>query len=360
MRTFRVSDVAVAVDPIPEIDARTALEALTRAKLEAVYATSRPLARAWGARPRLDGSTWSTELVPFHPFVAAVHAAFDQHRPLVLSPDTVWMMIAQGFALHVTTNAEKLRSRIVSHQGRELIAVRRDDFVKGDPANPWPDVFTALSTQVAARTGALHALVVADFSTTDATARAASEVTLLATTQNYFAFQVRSMCGIPEITLTGTADDWRSIRARADALRAYDAEAWVDALLPILDQFVAAHEGEIDREHWESFYKLKNASGGPYITGWINTLLPYVLDHRGGAIANPATAKWRDGMAGPFGGGPTEEFLPSGMSWVPFLWKYLANEYRMQFVAGFAGVAQDRQTLALSPELGWAVREAPR
>src|SRR5688572_4474466 len=37
----------------------------------------------------------------FHPFVEAVHDAYAMHRPLVISPDMVWLMVAQGFAKHV-------------------------------------------------------------------------------------------------------------------------------------------------------------------------------------------------------------------------------------------------------------------
>jgi hypothetical protein len=361
MRTFAVSDVVRAVDPLPTVDSRSALESLARGPVEASYVATAPLARAWLSEPvlRADG-TWGSTEAAYHPFIAAVHAAFDQHRPLVLSPDAIWLMISQGFAQHVVANAEKLRSRMVAHEGRELIAVRRDDFVKGSPENPWPDVFTALSSQVATRTGDLHALVVADFSTTDATSRAASEIALLAAAQPYFAFQVHTMCGIPEITLTGTIDDWRSIATRARGLAAYDASEWIDALTPVLDELVATFEGRVDRAFWESFYKLKNASGGPYLTGWLNVLLPYVLDHQGKTKPNAWTTKWRDGIPGPFGGGPTTEALPSGLSSVPFLWKYFEHEYRMELLGGFAGVRQDVKTLALSPDIGWAVREAAR
>jgi len=358
MRTFAVSDVSRAVDPIVRVDTRVALEALARgAPLEAAYRTSRELVRAWGVRPSADDPTATVD-VTYHPFVAAVHAAFDQHRPLILSPDAVWLMIAQGFALHVGANVEALRARIVAHEGRELIKVVRDDFVLGSPDNVWPGVFGELSEEVAARTGSLHALVVANFSTTDATSRAASELALLSTAQPYFAYQVHSMCGIPEITLEGTSDDWRSIRARVDGLRDYDAGWWVKALGPVLDQLVKAEAGDIDREFWSSLYKVKNASGGPYITGWINVLLPYVLDHRGQVTRNQAVMTWRDGLTAPFGGGPTTEYLPSGLAHVPFLWRYLTLEYRMEFLGGFAGVAQDPRTLALRPEIGWAVRPA--
>jgi len=57
-----------------------------------------------------------------HPLLDAVHLAFSEHRPLVLSPDVVWLTIAQGVAQHVRLHAEELRPRLVRHAGkRELV-----------------------------------------------------------------------------------------------------------------------------------------------------------------------------------------------------------------------------------------------
>src|SRR6476620_101863 len=56
-----------------------------------------------------------------HPLLGAVHLAFAQHRPLVLTPDAIWLTIVQGVAQHVRLNAEALRSRLVRHSGREAI-----------------------------------------------------------------------------------------------------------------------------------------------------------------------------------------------------------------------------------------------
>lgn len=187
MTTFPVSDVTKAVDPIPPLSLREAVEALGDGPVEALGGPSRPLVRAWTSRRVKRGDAIAHELAAYHPFVAAVHAAFSDHRPLVLGPDAVWLMIAQGLAFHVQANAEQQRSRIVAHEGRELVWVRRDDFVKGAAENPWPEVFAALSVQVKERTGALHELALADFSTTDAIARSASEIALLSAAQPYFA-----------------------------------------------------------------------------------------------------------------------------------------------------------------------------
>ena len=57
--------------------------------------------------------------------------------------------------------------------------------------------------------------------------------------------------------------------------------------------------------------------------------------------------------------GPRLADLPSGMSKAPFRWAYLDRSFDMEFLGGFVGVAQDEETLALRPEIGWAVREAP-
>jgi hypothetical protein len=357
VRTFTVSDVEVAPDVLPGIEPRSAIEALAQTPVEAWWRPSRPLAEIGNETVAFEGKTPRRVVVPFHPFVAAVHAAFDQHRPLVLSPDAVWLCIAQGLATHVNLNAEKLRRHIVAHDGRETIAVRRDQFRKGAPDNDWPGVFGELSAEVARRTGELHGLVVADFSTTDATSRAVSELALLSLASPYFVYQVHSMCGIPSVTLTGTVDDWRAIERRAAALAHLDTGWWLDALLPFLAELTAAADGRPDVALWRSFYKMKDASGGPYISGWINVLLPYVLDYQKQLVRNGAVAAWREGLDAVFGGGPTVEQLTSGLSRVPFLWKYLRDEHRMEMLGGFAGVAQDPATRAVSAELGWAVAD---
>jgi hypothetical protein len=45
------------------------------------------------------------------------------------------------------------------------------------------------------------------------------------------------------------------------------------------------------------------------------------------------------------------------MAKAPFRWEYLDSSYQMEFLAGFVGVRQDAETLALRPEIGWAVHE---
>lgn len=58
------------------------------------------------------------------------------------------------------------------------------------------------------------------------------------------------------------------------------------------------------------------------------------------------------------GSGP--DTFPSSLSYAPFtLTDRDEKQYPMQFVAGFVGASQDETTLAIRPEIGWAVREVP-
>lgn len=289
--------------------------------------------------------------------VATVGAAFDLHAPLVLSPDDLWLTIAQGFARHVAANPERLKGLFVTHEGRETLEVRRDDFVKGLETNPWPEVFAAFSAQVAERVPRAHPLVVSNFSTTGPVERAASEVTLLDVAGNYFEFRFLSMCGIPSLTLLGTPADWRSVRTRAAALAEYELSWWVGPLIEVLDQFVAASEGRVDSSFWQSMYSDNGESGGPYLSGWLQVFFPYLEnDADAGRFTRRADrlSRWRVKRR-LFG--PETRVLPPSVSEVRFRWTCLGRTYPMQFLAGLVGATQDPQTRAVRPVTGWAVRD---
>ena len=56
-------------------------------------------------------------------------------------------------------------------------------------------------------------------------------------------------------------------------------------------------------------------------------------------------------------GGTTTDSFPLGLSKVPFKWKYYFLTFDMEFLGCFVGVAQEQETLAVRPEIGWAVLE---
>lgn len=349
--TFAVADVAPAEKPMAEVPYHQAVTKFLGSPVESCS--------------RYHGKLVAD--VRSHPLIGALHAAFNSHRPVVLSPDIIWLTIAQGFAHHVNANAESLRPLLVKHSGKLTLSVRRDEFVKGSPENDWPGVFGELSTAIRAHVGETHSLIVADFSTTGAVERAASEIVLLHTMQAFFSYEVVSCCGIPSITLEGTPEDWRQIESRVRELSRFDLDWWVDPLLPVLGQFVSAAEGNVDRQFWDSIYKWQGpkGSGTPHVSGWALKLFPY-LDNpeakygwpSGKPTAAPPLHRNPWLAASLSRGGPVRDDFPSLPSKAPFLWKYMETEYPMELVGGLLGITQDPTTLSLRPEIGWAVRAA--
>jgi len=282
--------------------------------------------------------------------------AYSHHLPLTLSPDMIWLLIAQGFAQHIQANAEALRSRFVAHQGQRPIVVVRNEFLRGFAGNDWEGVFAEFSAQIRGIVGDdRHALIVQDFSTTGIVEQAAVEVTLMAALQSYLAYTLVTRCGIPEFHLEGTVEDWEKLRAATERLQSYDLDWWIPALLPVLDQFVAAANGNENPDFWGSFFKLAGGSGGPWITGQIARFLPYLVDRSQKVYRNP----FLDSDLEPaIGIGILSSRIPNGLATAPFLWAHHAETLPMEFVAGFVGATQHPSTYALRPEIAWCVRYA--
>lgn len=311
-----------------------------------------------GKLPEAAGRSGSGRLVitGANPFVSAVHAAWAEHRPLAISPDHIWLCIAQGFATHVNLHAEELRSRLVRHEGK-LVITHQNDYTKGSAENPWPESFAFFSDEIAKHVGKVRDLVVPSFSTTGMFERIAADVALMDAMQSYFSYREMTLCGFPSITLLGTPEDWRSIGDRVLALSEYGLSWWTDALLPITDKLTQTAEGYADPTFWQGFYKQRGGSGGSRSDGWVNNLFPYMKDNvRSGMFTNERDIPKYQGVR--IGGAAYPlDMYPSGLSCVPFVWDYLGTEYKMEFLAGFVGV-DEGANFAVTPSLGWAVREA--
>src|SRR5262245_14364265 len=172
--TFAVDDVAPATEPVPECRMHDAGRSLL-GPIESCC----------------DYHGTVIEGVYYHPLLAAVHTAFSEHRPLVLSPDAVWITIAQGVAHHMTIHGERLRSRFVSHQGKLKLTFECRGWVEKSPENPWPEAFASWAAQVRDHVGPrAHDTLVCDFSTTGPVERAVSQVVMMDVFERYFHYEL--------------------------------------------------------------------------------------------------------------------------------------------------------------------------
>src|SRR6516164_6621202 len=91
--TFPVDDVAPATTPLPTCKPLDAVRALLEAPPGNFAADESSQGNPVHGRVE---ACWSYALdcvagVGHHPLIAAAHLAFSEHRPLVLSPDILWV-----------------------------------------------------------------------------------------------------------------------------------------------------------------------------------------------------------------------------------------------------------------------------
>ena len=387
--TFTVDDVKPGTKALPTMPVKAAIETILAAPNSPLESWSRDTMKIV-ASPHIQ------------PFLATMNTAFHNHLPIILSPDMIWLQVLQGLASHVNANAEKLRHHFVAHDGKKLIEIRRDEFVKGNPDNDWEGAFAEFSDKMRGHIGEkTHGLIASGYGTTGPAEQAAMNVALMDAMQSYFVYGMSTACGFPSVTLEGSEDDWRALRTRAAKLKQFDLEWWTQHLLPVLDQFIETSAGRPDKDFWCNFYKMQPVgSGTPHIHGHIHTLFPYFgkkrttkerlvkdyevlirnskhvgrlseediiqsikffADQQVEGHGNMADTLRRN----PFLGradlkrheGMTTTDITTKMNSAPMIWNYHGKMLQMELLAGFIGATQDPKTLAVRPKIGWAVRE---
>lgn len=320
------------------------------------------LGRKWAkGEPYLGCSFADKSLVDAgdNPFFSMVCLAYAQHRPIVLSPDIIWIIICNGYSQYVNRDPEKFRQYLVDHDGKETLVIRTDI---NTTTVQKVEQFAAL---IAKETkGDVAELMTCNFSTTGTIERMVSQVTLMETVKQYFDFMEMQLgCGIPSVTLEGTPDDWKLLREKTQKLGEFGVESWTKRLDPILEEFVLAAQGKPNIDFWydmamkgrASTFHLKGEvtcggrpSYGPTpFDGWFLEFIPF--DTRG---ERPSKI--------PYG-----HELPPLMTSVPII-QYTEDEAGnimgvsgLEMRAGIVGLVQDKETMALRPEIGWLVREDP-
>lgn len=399
--TFQVDDVPLATDTLGTQSYRTALyHAFVKPEYSGAYESAQSKTKRYlecfsrDRQPMIAATT--------NGFFEAIHIAFGQHRNLVLSPDMVWLVISQGFALHLNENSQALRKFLVSHQGKKELVVSLDQYhiQLGKDDNNWEAVFQDFRDSIATHTSPeLAHLIAGRFSGTDADAAVAFDMTLMDGMSPYFDYRGTILCGIPEITLEGTPEDWAQIEQRAVQLAQYDLAWWIKYLQPILAEFTQTAQGHPNHEFWASIVKdvTEPVCGGDvYISGWVTHLFPYIIQE-GKYQRNPLLGLPNEKLFTRLQYQEREAFLtingkktdirlpiypPEGYQlcdrnqhqWVKYIGPKVMAEnipsgistailnidqngvlFEMELKSGFFGIRQNAKTKALRPEIGWAI-----
>ena len=277
-------------------------------------------------------------------FMNALSDSYNYHYDFTIGPDMIWLLIQQGFNIHINENAEKYRSVFLQHEGKKDLIVEAEL-----PTNKesWRDYLGKLSTLILTEVGEdIHSTMVAAFTTTGLDEKVASEVTMMKTFSEYFSYGGGSDCGIPQIKLLGTVKDWLSVRMRADKLLNLvgdDLDWWKEMLFPFLEKIWETSKGDSDQSNWwREFYKFDHpGSGNPYVSGHITNIFPYISLYGQNRRHNERTEI-------------SVSHIPSGMNKVEIIHREDNREKKMLVWAGLSHYTMDEDGF-LVPGIGWAV-----
>ena len=196
-----------------------------------------------------------------------------------------------------------------------------------------------------------------NFTTTNYNSLIISKLSIMGSFQKYFDYHmIAYICGNPYIILEGTAEDYIKIKKKAEYLKKYEFEWYIDRIIPIIQKMIDAKNGNIDVDFFKNiiqeqeFYKVGGCSPLKvkvvYINGWLLKFFAYDIDGK----------KFEDDRI------KVQDFnkLANQLLNVPFKLTIEDNsykeEYEMEYQVGFIGCDQNKEN-EVFPVQGWLLRQ---
>lgn len=215
-------------------------------------------------------------------FVNTCCQAYNRHHKLVIRPEDVWLAIQTQFAFYVNARSEELRTRFVNHSSKQKLEIRASDFGTNNIGKLSTKMVEKMKSYL--KDENLQKWVLPSFTTTTNDDIIVFSMTMMGTLKEYFSYGFQLMCGLPQVTLLGTSDDWKDIRSRADYLLKFENKQgnmalWHKKLIPVLEKFVETSQGKPDLEWWNSICAIQGGGSGPrYLEGWITAFTVFKDD----------------------------------------------------------------------------------
>lgn len=271
----------------------------------------------------------------------AVHRAFAYELKLKLAPGKVALAIGLGVAAFVNANTDACAKAMGADakEGKKVLEIvtPSDNVDWEQTIQDFPKLI-----DVAFKSSPVSKAMRTEFTTTTVLERVARSIVLMDAYQGYALYGVATMCGITDILLTGTKEDWTALR---DSITAYETlpgvAEWATKVKECLQKFVDAFDPSkpVDTAFWTSIYNTYSQSGGDIATGWIISIC-------GGPLAMKLSSHSADKVLGAVG---------TGLSSVPFEWKPTTGPRNMRLIGGFG--RSKVEDGVVSPTMTWAVQD---
>ena len=289
------------------------------------------------------------------------YSAYENHLPIRLTPDIIWLLIVQGFAQHVNYNAEELRQKFVNFEGKKKleIIINKYHSYKQMKSEDYEYLFENLTEKIKENVGEeLINTIDFNFSTSNKITKVVGYASIMSALKKYFEFRgVCTACNYPYIILDGKLEDWENILKKTKKLSKYDLEKWVKRLEIPLNEIKETKKGKINKEFWKKIiypdkidekieiatyeYKTIQVDG---INGWLLTFFPYF---KNGYFRYDTSLKVKDIWR-----------LPKRLLKTPLIMKSDdEGETPMTIFSGFLGMKVDKKKDNLvTAEIGWYVK----
>lgn len=326
-------------------------------------------------------------------FIGMIATAFNEHLPMRITCNDIWLLILQGLSQHINKNSEELRHLFVNFKGKQEIKIFLDNFELESQDNEWDKITQAFLNKIEEKvTPAYFNLIKNTLSMSNQTVEIVNNIAGLSCFTSYFKLKCFYGCGFPEITLAGTTEDWLKIRAKINQIEElfYISESnnltwWTQKLKFVVDEFINTSRGDVNVGFWKNSYKQITLYLSTRFNGWAGFFFPYVYRNKE-MIRNPIlfedvnkftinsesnnrrefefTQENRTTNINNLGGEtfPYDKFLsprdiPSEISIVPITMVDIRDgrETETYLYGGFMGVLQDQDSLELKTCLGYAL-----
>jgi hypothetical protein len=284
-------------------------------------------------------------------FFDVVTLAFANHYSLEINPDDIWLMILDGFRLHVKSNRDALKDRFVAPGTDTVVSVMDNSLTLESTHKEWfytlSELFDSLQAKLPLETGAP---LRTKFSTTSPVDANISRTMTMAVASEYYSYRVTTLCGIPKIKVNGTKEDWTLLKDSFNRLASQlDMKWWADGLNPILDEFINIYDGKINLKHWKNIYKYyePEGCGAPDFSGWISRFFPYAKDLSSDKEKFIKNTNWNKKF--------DFKQVPRGITFIDIRWEYFQEIIPLKLYTGFIGMQVDTTNNMLKASRGYAL-----
>lgn len=258
-------------------------------------------------------------------FLDTILTCFAYHLPFVINPEMIRYLLLNGFGKIIENNPSKYKKFLFKSPSKEKekIHLSRNEFLIDFKNNDWHGLIDEFVFNIKQMTSNkdLIELSTEKLTTTSSVNNIVNNIAVMNCFSSYVQYSFSTRCGIPEIELWGTVNDWIKIKELIICIGKCELEWWTNNLIPIIDNIIDSIDMKINYDFWKSIIKCESMSGGDYIDGYLARFFPLNRDGKELDWSNKTTRI-------------STRNISRDLSNVPVSWNYFNDIIELNFVGG--------------------------